>query len=436
MIRKATALSLAAAILLSLSACGVTETPVSTPTPTPSGPSVEAHWDVLETGAPNIANRRYEGYTDTLIPADDYGELVPYIGGESEAEFWGSGWFYGLATREGEIITDPVYTAVEALTDTSTTLPGERYGDALLLRTAVELEEEPAEDWMPKYDDRFGLAAMDGSWYTGQVFTDCVCSNTFGALFFDLEGDAVMLSGEDGRELWRWEAEAIPVEGLEPGMVYWDCTYMLGHYLEFMYWTGEPEPESTYVDLSTGEALDSAPEIFQSGEDDWDTSRVRYEGGWYSIADGMVSISEDSGAEHSFPLPEGSGEYSYPSIDGDRVLFNLDYDLGGGSVLTDLDGGELLRTGEYLSWLWQQYGETPSLPSTVDYIGLEDGSSYSVTCVYTRDGAPLLTAEGGVYLWGDRLLIADAGSYRLTDLGGSDLIRLTRWQSADIPAEE
>ena len=72
----------------------------------------------------------------------------------------------------------------------------------------------------------------------------------------------------------------------------------------------------------------------------------------------------------------------------------------------------------------------------MDYIGLEDGSSYSVTCVYTRDGAPLLTAEGGVYLWGDRLLIADAGSYRLTDLGGNDLIRLTRWQSADIPAEE
>ena len=133
--------------------------------------------------------------------------------------------------------------------------------------------------------------------------------------------------------------------------------------------------------------------------------------------DGMVSISEDSGAEHSFPLPEGSGEYSYPSIDGDRIIFNLDYDLGGGSVLTDLDGGELLRSGEYLSWLWQQYGETPSLPSTVDYISREDGSSYRVTCVCTRDGAPLLTAEGGVYLWNDRLLIADAGSYRLTDLG-------------------
>ncbi|HIS67314.1 MAG TPA: hypothetical protein IAC18_07095, partial [Candidatus Scatomorpha merdipullorum] len=328
--RTAISLALAAAALLSLSACGVEETPVSTPTPTPSGPSVEAHWEVLETSAPNIANRRYEGYVGELRPADDYGELVPYIGGESEAEFWDRGWFYGLATREGEIITDPVYTAVEALTDTSTTLPGERYGDTLLLRTAVELEEKPAEDWMPKYDDRYGLAAMDGSWYTGQVFSDCVCSNTFGALFFDLEGDAVMLSGEDGRELWRWDADAIPVEGLEPGMVYWDCTYMLGHYLEFMSWTGEPEPESTYVDLSTGEVLDSAPEIFQPSGNDWDTSRVRYEGGWYSIADGMVSISEDSGAEHSFPLPEGSGEYSYPSIDGDRVIFNLDYDLGGG----------------------------------------------------------------------------------------------------------
>ncbi len=434
MIRKATALSLAAAILLSLSACGVTETPVSTPTPAPSGPSVEAHWDVLETSAPNIANRRYEGYTDTLIPADDYGELVPYIGGESEAEFWGSGWFYGLATREGEIITDPVYTAVEPLTDTLTTLPGERYGDALLLRTAVELEEEPAEDWMPKYDDRFGLAAMDGSWYTGQVFSDCVCSNTFGALLFDLEGDAVMLSGEDGRELWRWEADAIPVEGLEPGMVYWDCTYMLGHYLEFMYWTGEPEPENTYVDLSTGEVLDSAPEIFQSGEDDWDTSRVRYEGGWYSIADGMVSISEDSGAEHSFPLPEGSGEYSYPSIDGDRVIFHF---YGGASVLTDLDGNELKRwEDDFWDFIGQPNPFAPSLIARNEVVPGEDGEPRIVYTVYDRDGN--VVADNCSFAWQylDRLCLVEDDSYRLTDLGGNDLLRLTRWQSADIPAEE
>ena len=431
--RNAIALALAAALLLSLSACGVTEAP----SPTPSGPAVLTHWDVLETPAPNIANRRCADCADTLIPADDYGELVPYIGGESEAEFWGSGWFYGLATREGEIVTDPVYTSVEALTDTAATLPGERYGDALLLRTAVELEVEPAEEWMPKYDDRYGLAAMDGSWYSGQVFTDCVCSNPFGALFFDLEGDAVMLSGSDGRELWRWEAGAIPVEGLRPGMVYWDCTYMLGHYLQFMLWTGGPESENTYIDLSTGEVLDSAPEIFRPGEDDWDSGRVRYEGGWYTVADGVVTISEDSGAEHSFPLPEGSGEYSYPSIDGDRVLFNLDNAQGGGSVLTDLDGNELLRTGEYLNWLWQQYGETPSLPSVTEYITSEDGmSSYSVIRAFTRDGAELLTAEGALTQWDDRLLIADGESYRLTDLDANDLIRLSRWQALDVPAEE
>ena len=186
--------------------------------------------------------------------------------------------------------------------------------------------------------------------------------------------------------------------------------------------------------VSTGEVLDSAPEIFQPSGDDWDTSRVRYEGGWYSIADGMVSISEDSGAEHSFPLPEGSGEYSYPDIDGDRAIISLD---GGASVMTDLDGNELLRTDEYMYWIWQQYGDAPRLATVAEFIADESGTSgHSIFTVYDRDGRELLVADGTANQFGDRLQIADAGSYRLTDLEGNDLIRLSRWQAMDIPAED
>ena len=70
--------------------------------------------EVLETSAPNIANRRYEAYTDALIPAGDYGELVPYIGGEVMPAGPFTTYLYGLATHEGEIVTDPVYFSVES----------------------------------------------------------------------------------------------------------------------------------------------------------------------------------------------------------------------------------------------------------------------------------------------------------------------------------
>ena len=39
---------------------------------------------------------------------------MPYIGGEARAD-WEQSWFYGLATHDGEIVTDPVYTEVNAL---------------------------------------------------------------------------------------------------------------------------------------------------------------------------------------------------------------------------------------------------------------------------------------------------------------------------------
>ena len=56
--------------------------------------------------------------------------------------------------------------------------------------------------------------------------------------------------------------------------------------------------------------------------------------------------------------------------------------------------------------------------------------------LYDRDGELMGKFSGNVEQWGDRLLIADSDSYRLTDLEGSDLIRLSRFDQLDIPAEE
>ena len=55
----------------------------SSPSPAPSaGPSVHTDWSALTPYQPfqPVGGRWYEERTDTLIPRDDYGPLVPYQG--------------------------------------------------------------------------------------------------------------------------------------------------------------------------------------------------------------------------------------------------------------------------------------------------------------------------------------------------------------------
>ncbi|MBQ8027703.1 MAG: WG repeat-containing protein, partial [Clostridia bacterium] len=53
-------------------------------------------------------HRWYTDFTDTLIPRDDYGELVVFIGGYKEdMDYYG--YRYGLMTLDGKVVIDPVY---------------------------------------------------------------------------------------------------------------------------------------------------------------------------------------------------------------------------------------------------------------------------------------------------------------------------------------
>ncbi len=427
-----TAIILTLALLLT--ACGAPQAADATPTPERSG--VAVHWDALEPEPEAAANRYHDNYAAGLRPADDYGELVPYIGGEASDEYWNQSWFFGLATRGGEIVTDPVYLGVEALTEMGADTLKDRYGKALILSTAVPSETEPKDEWTPKYEERYGLAAIDGSWYTGQVYTDVICSCALGAFFFDAEGNAVMLSGDDGSEIFRWEAGAILLEGLTPGSSYWEIASARDGYMQYIDWDGSGEADYTYVDLRTGSIVDGQPEAFawRPAADAADTDESRYYGGVYRIEDGRIYIEADSGETYSLALPEGCSQSAYPAIDGERMIFSLE---GGGSVLVDFSGRELLRTDKFLNWLYYAYGEEPRLCATTDYLANDDGTDmHTIWNVYSRDGELLLTADGTVTQWGDRLLIADETAFRLTDLDGGELIRLSRWDSLDIPAEE
>ena len=246
------------ALALLLSACGDPE-PQQTPEPTPPPSGVAVHWDVLTPRPENIAERRYEGYTDRLIPADDYGDLMPYIGGEAATD-WEQSWFYGLATHDGEIVTDPVYTEVNALGWFDYRQGKTRHEDVLILRSAVPTGAAPSQDeWTPKFEDRYGLAAIDGSWYTGQIFTMLICGSQLGALLFDTAGDAVMI-GLDGQEIFRWKAGAIPVDGLDPDDFFGWIANTVGPYMEFMSGYDEyNEPIVRYVDLRSGAVYNERP---------------------------------------------------------------------------------------------------------------------------------------------------------------------------------
>ncbi len=423
--RKIISLSLAAAALLSLSACGPEAAPAST------GPAeVEAHWDVLETGAPNIANRRYEGYTDTLIPDDDYGELVPYIGGEVMPAGPFTTYLYGLATREGEIITDPVYFSVKGCRWYDGA--GESgSADALILSSGEAAEGEDGSS----FEIRCGLCAADGSWYTGQRFSDVLLESRRGTLCLEPDGAVAML-GWDGAELWRWEAGALPLEDFAENVLYLSSSDCAGDYLVYdtAYLRSE-ESAPSYIDLRNGRVYADKPAgfVWPPAEEPLPFGAEEYAGGLYTIEDGLVIIEPDSGGSYTFAVPEGPGGF-YLSINGDRVIFHF---YGDASVLTDLDGNELKRWEDNL---WDFMGQpnpfTPSLIARNEVVPGEDGEPRIVCTVYDRDGN--VVADNCSFAWQylDRLCLVEDDSYRLTDLEGNDLIRLSRWITADIQAEE
>ena len=435
-------LRLAAPVLALALLAGCQQPAVESPSPVPSpdappAPSyqVTTHWDALNERPTPLVQRRYEGYTDDLIPADDYGQLVPYIGGEASAQGWGTGWYYGLATRDGVIVTDPVFLEIEALSYYDSGARATRQAPLLILRQGgVNEDADPGDSGY--YYNRYGLAAMDGAWYTGLAYSALICQSELGALMFETGGDVVMI-GLDGHELWRWGADEIPLPNLTPQESYWGDASASGPYLNYVeHWDDEGQPSYLYVDLRTGQVLDSEPSdypadlLYQDG-------MGYFNGGWYKQADGTLTIHTDDGRDYSFALPEGC---DYPDINGDRVIFRPStYTAGENqvrSIVTDLEGNVLLRSDQYLNFIWQSWGDVSSLLYCSDFHDDGSGTSWTVSTVLDRDGNELFTTREYPQQFGDRLLWADDAYYHLTDLEGTDLIRFPRWSSLDLPADD
>lgn len=165
--------ALTAACLLLLSACAGTGGSPASPTPSPSQSvsPVFTDWTKLKNGyEENLYTRRYQDYTERLIPADDYGTLVPFVGAtvaaasgvNAEGDY--TDYRYGLMTTKGEIVVDPVFSGAYDLSwyDSGT---GDTVDLGAMVLSVNVVNTAPA-DGQDAVVPRYGLCARDGSWCT------------------------------------------------------------------------------------------------------------------------------------------------------------------------------------------------------------------------------------------------------------------------------
>ncbi len=173
---------------------------------------VQVDWSRLEERTGRLPDtdggRWYPDRTDRLIPGPDYGLLVPYVGGqaysfnrwerEGEVQEYFSDWptaLYGLMTREGKIVVDPVYQHVTPYTCRQ---GGEDLALPVLLLARVD------EAWKDSNSGlRYAVAAEDGSWMTDFAFVSY--TNREDRLFLlRPEGCTVLDSATGARQDWSW----------------------------------------------------------------------------------------------------------------------------------------------------------------------------------------------------------------------------------------
>lgn len=230
--------------LLLLLSVACTATPPTAPIP--DGPTVKTDWSALTDYVPKeaIYTRRYPAFTDTLIPAEDYGPLIPFLG-DRLGGLSGEGDLLGFVTMEGEIVTDPVFSGVWQGVD--------RNGLVLLpymmiQRSSLSLSEQEWPD-----EGLWAMCARDGSWCTEfryHLDTELlvwgngrVSANGDENGIFAMDDTAlVYLDGSSGRELFREEM----------GQEYWNL--MLCHWIDGMVYYKQ---DSAYlaVDPATGQKV-------------------------------------------------------------------------------------------------------------------------------------------------------------------------------------
>ena len=245
-------------VLLLLAGCAdappaVTPTPTLTtvstpePAPTPEPPiQVTVHWDALTPPAEPegpLLNRWYTDYTGDLVPSEEYGSLAPYIGGEVISAWGDINWCYGLAAVDGTIVTDAVFDGVGRMSYY------ENYRTIYPEPAVIQLTKTTSDGYLR------GYAAEDGSWYTGLMYRNLICTSPLGMLLQEDDGDVVMVDW-NCEEIFRWPVNQIPLPGFESYNIFdgiWQSGGRHGNYYCYISEFNEKgNPVSHYIDLRNG----------------------------------------------------------------------------------------------------------------------------------------------------------------------------------------
>lgn len=457
---------LLAVLALTLSACQSPQgasspsTPVDSLSPAPAQPAASGspaasalpsvssdspfvtHWDSLTQPDRTVLSRRLsDGPLPEFVPAEGYGSIIPYIGseltvrtGEESYDYSYQTPLYGLCTTDGLILTDPVFTGVsipswyDLGTWQSTRLPM-----WLLTRTAQDADGT--------YYTSVGIAALDGSWYTGQIFrgseTACVAATPAG-LLMALDRETTVMIGSDGTELFRWTLDDLfpPDSELRSNdYLYWTL-HCYGSRLYFNPRDIAPDSTDTarWIDPWTGQTIDD-PSLGVPITTA-DPAMTYYNGGWYRIDGDTLEIFYKQGGGATLPYNEarygsisclGRSHIVYSEFDpSDRVNHYTLTDHQGNVICTENSGG-------YICLLTD-----PFTDESYPYLSRYSEDSEDLISLLGPDGTPILTACGWLDIYNSVASYCDQTAYCLTDLSGSptSLIRLPRWSALDIPADE
>ncbi len=350
MAKRLLALALALALLAGCApAANVSQGASSEPTAVSSSlPDKEeefqvlTHWDALESrgkALPDVEKLWPEGVSDTLIPRENYGPLVPYLGGTVYTNEWdGGGSLYGLMTLDGTVVTDAIYGQVS--------VPNYRdleSGQTTALPLLLLQKADPEYGWPSGGGALLAVCAQDGSWRTDFKWWFSFAGERglmlFGANGFDLLG----LDGTI-EQSWTWEEVGLSGEGLEWELSWETVVFSPSYWIGDLVRVGYVDQERTrarLLDLTTGQ-------IRPEAEGEWEALTENYYSAGstcldtYFDGENTVVRLEDG----DIALPCGCSHTSVWLEDGLLFLYNLQEDYTGAAVYR-LDGSPLVPPGAY-----------------------------------------------------------------------------------------
>ena len=367
-----------------------------------SGPKVQVDWSRLEgnkTGLqPDLdGGRWYPGYTPALVPSEDYAPLIPYMGAltytfntwtdnSDQEQVWYSSWptaLYGLMTREGKTVTDPVYLTAEQ---------ADFYWQGTSAGLPVLLLSQAREEWNSLCNGRrYAVAAQDGSWVTDFEFWT-----------YTTREDEVLLCGPGGvtwidavsgaREDWSWELLGVTEEELPQTMdqIMWLYGFQWTDAGVFLGTEGDSETQEDWENAQIRVFRPENTEVVRMSRQEWEEQLSRWSDlrwppadNWESTRNGEQLTLSRGGESYSLSLPGVGDSFSFEVCEPYAYICDFSEEP---SVcwLFRLSDGELLTQCDSVSFITD-----PAHPGSAPYI-LVRGQTGSFT-FYSPGLEPLFT---------------------------------------------